>query len=107
MSWFVIIFFLSLAFNSLSEAGHEKNLPSAVVVGSVYCDTCFQEDFSKSSHFISGSFRQLHNYYYLCSSCYKLWVLFLLCVNINVTKIVCRCICGCRMQVCDFKTKFS
>ncbi|XP_075639575.1 uncharacterized protein LOC142611347 [Castanea sativa] len=55
MSWFVIIFFLSLAFNSLSEAGHEKNLPSAIVVGSVYCDTCFQEDFSKSSHFISGA----------------------------------------------------
>ncbi|XP_065637631.1 uncharacterized protein LOC112023845 isoform X2 [Quercus suber] len=55
MSWSVIIFFLSLAFNSLSEAGREKNLPSAIVVGSVYCDTCFQEDFSKSSHFISGA----------------------------------------------------
>ncbi|XP_050270457.1 uncharacterized protein LOC126714374 isoform X1 [Quercus robur] len=55
MSWIVIIFFLSLAFNSLSEAGHEKKLPSAIVVGSVYCDTCFQEDFSKSSHFISGA----------------------------------------------------
>ncbi|GMY12832.1 protein PELPK1-like isoform X5 [Fagus crenata] len=55
MSRFVIILFLSLAFNSLSEAGNEKKLPSAVVVGTVYCDTCFQQGFSKTSHFISGA----------------------------------------------------
>ncbi|KAJ7971123.1 Pollen Ole e 1 allergen/extensin [Quillaja saponaria] len=55
MSWFLIILFLSFTFNSLSEASHEKKLPSAVVVGTVYCDTCFQEDFSMSKHFISGA----------------------------------------------------
>jgi hypothetical protein len=58
MSVFLVIFFLiCLAFNSPSEARPEKKLPSAVVVGTVYCDTCFQEDFSKTSHFISGSFQ--------------------------------------------------
>ncbi|KAF8399660.1 hypothetical protein HHK36_015530 [Tetracentron sinense] len=38
-----------------SEAKQEKKLPSAVVVGTVYCDTCFEQDFSKTSHFISGA----------------------------------------------------
>ncbi|KAG7986406.1 hypothetical protein I3843_03G077500 [Carya illinoinensis] len=55
MSWFILVLFLSIAFNSPSEARHEKKLPSAIVVGTVYCDTCFQEDFSKTSHFISGA----------------------------------------------------
>ncbi|XP_031285650.1 extensin-like [Pistacia vera] len=54
MSWFYTIFFLSFTICSL-EARSNKKLHSAVVVGSVYCDTCFQEDFSKSSHFISGA----------------------------------------------------
>ncbi|GMP30817.1 hypothetical protein CsSME_00005305 [Camellia sinensis var. sinensis] len=59
MSWYLInIIVLSFTFSSLSEAQHEKKLPSAVVVGTVYCDTCFQEHFSKTSHFISGSFLQ-------------------------------------------------
>ncbi|KAF5480126.1 hypothetical protein F2P56_000893 [Juglans regia] len=55
MSWFLVVLFLTIAFNSPSEARHEKKLPSAIVVGTVYCDTCFQEDFSKTSHFISGA----------------------------------------------------
>ncbi|GMP30813.1 hypothetical protein CsSME_00005305 [Camellia sinensis var. sinensis] len=56
MSWYLInIIVLSFTFSSLSEAQHEKKLPSAVVVGTVYCDTCFQEHFSKTSHFISGA----------------------------------------------------
>ncbi|XP_061344284.1 proline-rich extensin-like protein EPR1 [Gastrolobium bilobum] len=55
MSWFLVILFLSLTFGSLSEASHDKKLPSAVVVGTVYCDTCFQQDFSLGSHFISGA----------------------------------------------------
>ncbi|TKY65860.1 Major pollen allergen Lol p 11 [Spatholobus suberectus] len=38
-----------------SEASHDKKLSSAVVVGTVYCDTCFQHDFSMGSHFISGA----------------------------------------------------
>ncbi|KAL0316941.1 UNVERIFIED_CONTAM: AUGMIN subunit [Sesamum calycinum] len=41
--------------NYLSEAKHQKKLPSAVVVGTVYCDTCFHQDFPKASHFISGA----------------------------------------------------
>ncbi|GFS30518.1 pollen Ole e 1 allergen and extensin family protein [Actinidia rufa] len=45
---------LSFTFSNLSEAKHQNKLSSAVVVGTVYCDTCFQADFSKTSHFISG-----------------------------------------------------
>ncbi|GKV16948.1 hypothetical protein SLEP1_g27513 [Rubroshorea leprosula] len=55
MSWIFIILFLSFGFSSLSEAGHHKNHPSAVVVGTVYCDTCFQQDVSRDSHFIPGA----------------------------------------------------
>ncbi|CAN6574595.1 unnamed protein product [Malus baccata var. baccata] len=57
MSWFFTVLFLvtALTFHTPSEASHEKNDPSAVVVGTVYCDTCFQEDFSHTSHFISGT----------------------------------------------------
>ncbi|KAJ9147478.1 hypothetical protein P3X46_029635 [Hevea brasiliensis] len=56
MPSFFIIFLLCFTFiNNLSEASHDRKLPSAVVVGTVYCDTCFREDFSKNSHFISGA----------------------------------------------------
>lgn len=55
MPWFFIIVLSLSSLNELSEATHEKKLPSAVVVGTVYCDTCFQQDFSKTSHFISGA----------------------------------------------------
>ncbi|KAJ1406498.1 Pollen protein Ole e I like [Sesbania bispinosa] len=55
MSWFLVILFLSLTFGSPSEASHGKKPSSAVVVGTVYCDTCFQQDFSMGSHFISGA----------------------------------------------------
>ncbi|CDP02346.1 unnamed protein product [Coffea canephora] len=47
-----LIFFISFA---SSEARTPEKLPSAVVVGAVYCDTCFQQGFSKDSHFISGA----------------------------------------------------
>ncbi|XP_014522857.1 vegetative cell wall protein gp1-like [Vigna radiata var. radiata] len=55
MSWILVILFLSLTYGSVSEANHDKKLPSASVVGTVYCDTCFQLDFSRGSHFISGA----------------------------------------------------
>ncbi|KDP24305.1 hypothetical protein JCGZ_25601 [Jatropha curcas] len=57
MSCFFVIFFLCFTLNNLnlSQARPLQNLPSAVVVGTVYCDTCFQEDFSKNSRFISGA----------------------------------------------------
>ncbi|KAL0450423.1 UNVERIFIED_CONTAM: hypothetical protein Slati_1598700 [Sesamum latifolium] len=57
MSWFWTLIFLCFTFSSnyLSEAKHQKKLPSAVVVGTVYCDTCFHQDFPKASHFISGA----------------------------------------------------
>ncbi|XP_007032884.2 PREDICTED: cyclin-dependent kinase 12 [Theobroma cacao] len=53
MSWFPLILLLSLTINNLSEAS--RKLHSAVVVGTVYCDTCFQEDISKAAHLISGA----------------------------------------------------
>ncbi|KAL2252358.1 UNVERIFIED_CONTAM: hypothetical protein Sindi_0030500 [Sesamum indicum] len=55
MSWFWTIIFLCVAFTISSEGKHHKKHPSAVVVGTVYCDTCFQQDFPKASHFISGA----------------------------------------------------
>ncbi|KAM1076299.1 hypothetical protein FF1_023739 [Malus domestica] len=57
MSQFLTVIFLvaTLTFHTPSEASHEKNHLSAVVVGTVYCNTCFQEDFSHTSHFISGA----------------------------------------------------
>ncbi|XWS75640.1 hypothetical protein CRYUN_Cryun01aG0108400 [Craigia yunnanensis] len=54
MSWFFLILLLSFIFSSFSEGSHDHK-QSAVVVGTVYCDTCFQEDFSRISHFISGA----------------------------------------------------
>ncbi|BFG26469.1 hypothetical protein CerSpe_127430 [Prunus speciosa] len=57
MSWFLTVLFLisTLSLSTPSEASHEKKHPSAVVVGTVYCDTCFQAEFSHASHFISGA----------------------------------------------------
>ncbi|XP_065854942.1 uncharacterized protein [Euphorbia lathyris] len=61
MTSFLLLLFLCLTIFSsniipLSDANsHRKKPPSAVVVGSVYCDTCFHQDFSKNSHFISGA----------------------------------------------------
>ncbi|KAI4352368.1 hypothetical protein L6164_006628 [Bauhinia variegata] len=55
MSWFLVILFLSLTFSAVSEASHGTKPASAVVVGTVLCDTCFQQDFSMGSHFISGA----------------------------------------------------
>ncbi|PPE00119.1 hypothetical protein GOBAR_DD02836 [Gossypium barbadense] len=56
MSWFSLVpLLLSLAINNLSEASHGHKLRSAVVSGTVYCDICFQQDFSKAHHFISGA----------------------------------------------------
>ncbi|KAA8547876.1 hypothetical protein F0562_004305 [Nyssa sinensis] len=55
MSLFLTIIILSFTFNYVSEARYEKKLPSAVLVGTVYCNTCFQEEFSRTSHFISGA----------------------------------------------------
>ncbi|XP_048327217.2 proline-rich protein 4 [Ziziphus jujuba] len=55
MFYLLKIFFFILTFTYLSEARPQKNPSTAVVVGTVYCDTCFQQDFSKDSHFISGA----------------------------------------------------
>ncbi|KAG4139339.1 hypothetical protein ERO13_D07G186300v2 [Gossypium hirsutum] len=56
MSWFSLVpLLLSLAINNLSEASHGHKLRSAVASGTVYCDICFQQDFSKAHHFISGA----------------------------------------------------
>ncbi|KAM7279990.1 hypothetical protein ACFE04_007124 [Oxalis oulophora] len=57
MSWLFIIPLLLTSSTTLSEARPDDKKPSsAVIVGTVYCDTCFQQDFSKtSSHFIPGA----------------------------------------------------
>ncbi|XP_073128013.1 uncharacterized protein [Henckelia pumila] len=57
MSLFRTLIFLSLAFSiSCSELSkNQKKLPSAVLVGTVYCDTCFHQDFPKASHVIKGA----------------------------------------------------
>lgn len=64
MSWLLTLIILGFTSNyhpSEAEAEAEarsignKKLPSALVVGTVYCDTCSLNHFSKTSHFISGS----------------------------------------------------
>src|SRR5574337_455477 len=49
----LLLLFLNLTFNGFSEPLH-NNKP-AVVVGTVFCDTCFQQHLSKSPHFIAGA----------------------------------------------------
>ncbi|CAK9324936.1 unnamed protein product [Citrullus colocynthis] len=57
----LLLVFLSLSFNGFSDPLlHNHNnklvpLQPAVVVGTVFCDTCFQQHLSKSPHFISGA----------------------------------------------------
>ncbi|KAI3885243.1 hypothetical protein MKW98_002635 [Papaver atlanticum] len=58
MFWFFIsILGFIIIFNHGSEATPDtNNLPSAIVIGTVFCDACFQQDFSRTnSHFISGA----------------------------------------------------
>ncbi|XP_068669163.1 pistil-specific extensin-like protein [Aristolochia californica] len=38
-----------------TTAKHGKRPSSAIVIGTVYCDTCFHQQVSKNSHFISGA----------------------------------------------------
>ncbi|KAK7381206.1 hypothetical protein VNO78_33737 [Psophocarpus tetragonolobus] len=54
MCWSLVILFLSLTCG-ISEASNDRKLPSTVVVGTVFCDTCFHQEFSTKSHFISGA----------------------------------------------------
>ncbi|XP_057980584.1 pollen-specific leucine-rich repeat extensin-like protein 4 [Malania oleifera] len=55
MSWFLILLILSFTFNPSEANNDHEKLPSAAVVGTVYCDTCSQQGFSRTSHFISGA----------------------------------------------------
>ncbi|GAB4832455.1 hypothetical protein Ancab_006474 [Ancistrocladus abbreviatus] len=55
MYWSILLLILTLTHFNPSEARHVKKPSSAVIVGSVYCDTCFLDEFSRSSHFISGA----------------------------------------------------
>ncbi|KAM2143763.1 hypothetical protein ACFX1R_047522 [Malus domestica] len=92
MSWFFTVIFLVTArtFHTPSKASHEKNDPSTVVVGTVYCDICFQEDFSHSSHFISGklisNFQQTTSGRDIISLEEKLEDMSFVCVDIIVVK---------------------
>ncbi|KAE8701333.1 hypothetical protein F3Y22_tig00110548pilonHSYRG00785 [Hibiscus syriacus] len=53
MCGFLLTLLLSFfLFNGSSEGSHDS---SAVVVGTVYCDTCFHQDFPRTNHFISGA----------------------------------------------------
>ncbi|GMI69031.1 hypothetical protein HRI_000572400 [Hibiscus trionum] len=47
----VFSFFIFNGFSFSEGGGHE----SAVVVGTVYCDTCFHQDVPSATHFISGA----------------------------------------------------
>ena len=63
--WFILLTFLGISINGGLSQGQQhlmkKTRSAAVVVGTVYCDTCFNGAFSKSpNHLISGLF-----FYYL------------------------------------------
>ncbi|KAG7609326.1 hypothetical protein ISN44_As05g014510 [Arabidopsis suecica] len=58
--WFSLMIFLGISINGGLSQGQQhvmkKTRSSAVVVGTVYCDTCFNGAFSKSpNHLISGA----------------------------------------------------
>ncbi|CAF2345981.1 unnamed protein product [Brassica napus] len=58
--WFTLMIFLGISINGGLSQGHQhlvkKTRSSAVVVGTVYCDTCFNGAFSKShNHLIPGA----------------------------------------------------
>ncbi|KAM3360840.1 pollen-specific leucine-rich repeat extensin-like protein 4 [Capsicum galapagoense] len=59
ISWvWMMLLFLCFAFYNLSAFQARpisSHHPTAVVVGSVYCDVCHKQDLSKASHFISGA----------------------------------------------------
>ncbi|KAH6829704.1 Pollen Ole e 1 allergen and extensin family protein [Perilla frutescens var. hirtella] len=57
MSWFWTVIFLTFAFINTSESRlHHHHNPSAVIVGTVYCDTCFRQDLPRASqYFIAGA----------------------------------------------------
>lgn len=62
-SWlFLAVFLLISAANNLgaSELNSQKDLQSAVVIGTVYCDACFPQDSRKSIHFIHGTLLKQH-----------------------------------------------
>ncbi|KVH92639.1 U1 small nuclear ribonucleoprotein C [Cynara cardunculus var. scolymus] len=57
-SWlsFMLLLLFMFSFNGVSGGRHRKQHHSAaIVVGTVYCDTCFRQELSKSTHFISGA----------------------------------------------------
>ncbi|CAN4082733.1 unnamed protein product [Withania somnifera] len=55
----IVVLFLGFTFHNLStsqaRSTRHKHHPTAVVKGTVFCDTCFQQQFSGASHFISGA----------------------------------------------------
>ncbi|KAL3636530.1 hypothetical protein CASFOL_018829 [Castilleja foliolosa] len=53
--WAIIFLTFAFSFNPSESNKHHRKLPSAVVVGTVYCDTCFQQNIPKSTHFIAGA----------------------------------------------------
>ncbi|KAF2561211.1 hypothetical protein F2Q70_00014367 [Brassica cretica] len=58
--WFILLTFLGISINGGLSQGQQhlmkKTRSAAVVVGTVYCDTCFNGAFSKSpNHLISGA----------------------------------------------------
>ncbi|XP_057768572.1 proline-rich extensin-like protein EPR1 isoform X2 [Salvia miltiorrhiza] len=52
MYWFWTIMFLSLATINNSESKLHNQKSSAVIVGTVYCDTCFQQNLPKASQYL-------------------------------------------------------
>ncbi|KAK6798553.1 hypothetical protein RDI58_006256 [Solanum bulbocastanum] len=60
ISWvWIVVLFLGFTFHNLStsqaKSTRHRHHSTAVVEGTVFCDTCFQQQFSGASHFISGA----------------------------------------------------
>ncbi|KAJ3673609.1 hypothetical protein LUZ60_005601 [Juncus effusus] len=51
----VIFVFLSSIFNRINGGKNNHEPSSVVIVGTLFCDACFEQDFSKSKHLISGA----------------------------------------------------
>ncbi|KAF3326743.1 proline-rich protein 4-like protein [Carex littledalei] len=54
-AWYLVVLFLLLGFPLQGNCRKHTAVPSTLVAGTVYCDTCSEQQSNKLSHFISGA----------------------------------------------------
>ncbi|KAF3320008.1 proline-rich protein 4-like protein [Carex littledalei] len=54
-AWYLVVLFLLLGFPLQGNCKKHSALPSTLIAGTVYCDTCSEQRSNKLGHFISGA----------------------------------------------------